>query len=278
MSRSAILYFNEEKAAQKMNLIDIAKEAALEAGELLKEGFGTHFQIEHKDGIQNLVTEYDLSSQNLIIKKIKSRFPSHQFLAEEDGLKAPPSDQILWIIDPLDGTVNYAHNIPFFAISIAAARGKEILASVVYSPMMNELYAAEKGSGAYLKGKRLSVSSAHTFERAMLGTGFPYDVDQNPLHCIERFAQIALLGAPIRRLGVASLDLAYLASGRFDAFWEVGLQPWDMAGGKLLIEEAGGKVTLYDGRPHPIYEYLPLLASNGHLHEIMVSYLKGDLK
>lgn len=261
-----------------MDLIQIAKEAALEAGALLKEGNKTSFHVETKDGKQNLVTEYDIASQKLIINKIKGRFPQHRFLAEEEGVSDAPSDQILWIIDPLDGTVNFAHHIPFFAVSIAAARGKEILAAAVYHPHLDELFAAEKGSGAFLNGRRIHVSKHKNFEEAMLSTGFPYDVDKNPLGCIDRFAKMAVLGSPIRRIGVASLDLSYVAAGRFDVFWEVGLHPWDMAAGKLLIEEAGGKVSLYDGANHPIYSYLPLLATNGLLHERMVSYLKEDLK
>ncbi len=261
-----------------MDLIKVAKEAALAAGALLKEGFGTAYHVDTKAGQQNLVTEYDILSQKLIIDTIKGHFPHHHFLAEEENVHDAPSKEVIWIIDPLDGTVNFAHNIPFFAVSIAAARGNEILAGAVYHPLLGELYLAEKGGGATLNGRRLAVTETKTFESAMFSTGFPYNVDQNPLHCIDRFSKMAVLGVPIRRIGVASLDLAYIAAGRFDVFWEVGLHPWDMAAGKLLIEEAGGKVTLYDGSEHPIYRYLPLLATNGHLHERMVSYLKEDLR
>lgn len=261
-----------------MNLIDVAKEAALEAGALLKEGFGTPYQIKTKLGDHDLVTQFDISSQKLIIEKIKGHFPSHHFLAEEEGVSDQPSDEIIWIIDPLDGTVNFAHNVPYFAVSIAAARGKELLAAAVYHPLMDELFLAEKGGGAYLNGRKLAVTETKVFEKALLATGFPYDVKKNPLHCIDRFAKMAALGVPLRRIGVASLDLSYVAAGRFDAFWEVGLQPWDMAAGKLLIEEAGGQVSLYDGSERTIYKYLPLLASNGHLHDMLVSYLKEDLK
>ncbi|MBS0629032.1 MAG: inositol monophosphatase [Verrucomicrobia bacterium] len=261
-----------------MNLIDVAKEAALEAGALLEEGFGTTYKVSTKAGQQNLVTEYDISSQKLIIDTIRGHFPHHHFLAEEEDVNDAPSKEIIWIIDPLDGTVNFAHHIPFFAVSIAAARGKELLAGAVYHPLLGELFLAEKGGGAYLNGEKIAVTKTKTFERAMLSTGFPYNIDQNPLHCIDRFSKMASLGAPIRRIGVASLDLAYIAAGRFDAFWEVGLHPWDMAAGKLLIEEAGGKVSLYDGSEHPLYSYVPLLATNGHLHEKMVSYLKEDLR
>lgn len=261
-----------------MDLINVAKEAALEAGALLKVGFTSSYEIREKAGDQNLVTEFDIASEKLIIESIRARFPDHHFLAEEENASVFSSEKITWIIDPLDGTVNFAHRIPFFAVSIAAARGQELLAGVVYNPLLGELFMAEKGGGAYLNGEKLAVSEAKGFERAMLSTGFPYNASQNPLGCTERFAKMVRLGVPIRRLGVASLDLAYVAAGRFDAFWEVGLQPWDLAAGKLLIEEAGGRVSLYDGSDHPIYQYLPIVASNGHLHERMVSYLREDLE
>lgn len=260
-----------------MNLIDLAKETALEAGELLKEGFGTTFTIESKEGKQNLVTEYDLKSQKCIIQKIKGKYPTHHFLAEEDPVKPAADNQILWIIDPLDGTVNFAHEIPMFAVSIAAVRGKEILAGVVYNPMLNELFASELGSGAYLKQRKLRVTQRNTLDTALVATGFPYDAYKNPMHCIDRFGKMVAKGIPIRRMGVASLDLSYVAAGRFDLFWEVGLHPWDMAAGKLFVEEAGGKVTLYDGTPHPLLGYVPLLASNGKLHNEMVSYLRRTI-
>lgn len=261
-----------------MDLIDVAKEAALEAGALLKEGFGTVYHIESKSGDHNLVTQYDIASQKLIIDRIKGHFPKHHFLAEEENVHDAAGEEIIWIIDPLDGTVNFAHNVPFFAVSIAAAKGRELLAGAVYNPLLGELFLAEKGGGAYLNGKKLAVTKNRSLEKVLLSTGFPYDVGQNPLHCIDRFGKMASLGIPIRRLGVASLDLSYVAAGRFDAFWEVGLQPWDMAAGKLMIDEAGGRVSHYDGSEHEIYRYQPTLASNGHLHMLMVSYLKEDLR
>lgn len=261
-----------------MNLIEVAKQAALEAGALLKKGFGTPYDIKTKQGDHDLVTQFDISSQKLIIELIRGHFPNHHFLAEEEGVTDQPSEEIIWIIDPLDGTLNFAHNVPSFAVSIAAARGKELLAGAVYHPLLGELFLAEKGGGAYLNGRKLAVTETTNLDKALLATGFPYDVKENPLHCIDRFAKMAALGVPLRRIGVASLDLAYVAAGRFDAFWEVGLQPWDMAAGKLLIEEAGGRVSLYDGSERTLYKYLPLLASNGHLHAMMVSYLKEDLR
>lgn len=254
-----------------------AMEAALNAGELLLSGFGTKHSISLKEGNQNLVTEYDISSQKLIISILKKQFPDHQFLGEEDKeVTNLNSSKIVWIIDPLDGTVNFARSIPVFSVSIAAALGTEILTGVVYYPSMNELFIAEKNQGAYLNGERISVSQRKSFDQAFMATGFPYDVDQDPLHCVERFAFMAKKGIPIRRLGSAAIDLSYVAAGRFDAFWEVGLHSWDLAAGKLLIEEAGGKVSHYDGTKHKIYGYHPVLATNGVLHQKMIEIFKKD--
>ncbi|HSX04092.1 MAG TPA: inositol monophosphatase family protein [Rhabdochlamydiaceae bacterium] len=255
-----------------------AVEAALKAGELLLSGFGTDYKISSKSGNQNLVTEYDLASQNLIVSTLKKQFPDHQFLGEEDKIESKlDNSKIVWIIDPLDGTVNFARSIPIFCVSIAAALGKEILTGVVYYPSMNELFVAEKNQGAYLNGKRIAVSQRDRFDISFMATGFPYDVDKDPLKCVERFASIVKKGIPIRRLGSAAIDLSYVACGRFDTFWEVGLHPWDLAAGKLLIEEAGGKVSHYDGREHQLYGYFPTLATNGHLHQKMVDLLKQDM-
>lgn len=255
-----------------------AIQAALNAGELLVRGFGTTFNISSKEGMQNLVTEYDTAAQDLIISNLQKNFPEHQFLGEEDKKKQKMHpEKIVWIIDPLDGTVNFARSIPVFAVSIAAALGKDILCGVVYYPLMNELFIAEKNKGAYLNGKRLSVSKRKDFDESFIATGFPYDVNTNPLNCIERFASFAKMGVPLRRMGSAAIDLSYVAAGRFDAFWEVGLHPWDLAAGKLLIEEAGGKVSHYDGKEHQLYGYFNTLASNGLLHQKMVTILKQDL-
>lgn len=259
-----------------MNYTELATLAALEAGEMLAKGFGTSFPIYVKNQPQDYVTDFDRNSQKIIIDRIKQVFPHHQFLAEEGQPIEQIQDEIIWIIDPLDGTVNFARNIPFFAVSIAAVKQKEVLCGVVYNPMTHELFVAERGAGAFLNGNRIRTSSVDSLEKALIATGFPYDIVHNPLHCIERLASFLHKGIHIRRMGVASVDLAYVAMGRFDAFWEVGLQPWDMAAGKLLVEEGGGVVTLYDGSPHPILGYLPTIASNRSLHKFMVSNLKGD--
>lgn len=250
----------------------VAVQAALHAGMLLRQGFDTPFDVESKQGMQNLVTEFDKKAEKRIIGTIFDHFPKHAILAEESGEQG--KSEVTWIIDPLDGTVNFARSIPVFAVSIAAAVDHQIVCGVVYQPMTHELFVAEKGHGAYLNGKRISVSSRADMMQSIMATGFPYDVDKNPLHCIEKFAQLQAQGIPIRRLGSAAIDMAYLAAGRFDAFWEVGLHPWDMAAGKLLVEEAGGKVTHWDGSPHQIYGYHTILASNGLLHPQMIKHLR----
>jgi len=252
----------------------VAIQAALKAGTLLKKGFGTSFEINQKEGKQNLVTEYDHASEECIISFIKSHFPDHSFLAEESGSSFAKDGNVLWIIDPLDGTVNFARGLPAFAISIAASIKQNVVSGVIYQPLLNELFVAEKGKGAYLNGLKLQVSHVSKLEEAMLATGFPYNVHENPLHCIDQFTYVLSLGIPIRRFGSAALDLAYVAAGRFDAYWEVSLHPWDMAAGKLLVEEAGGKVTHYDSSKHEVFCHKNILATNTLLHKEMTENLK----
>jgi myo-inositol-1(or 4)-monophosphatase len=252
----------------------VAIQAALSAGTLLRQGFGTEFEIELKQGKQNLVTEYDKSSEKSIISTIFQHFPGHAILAEESGEMHKGQSPVTWIIDPLDGTVNFARHIPVFSVSIAVAIDKQIVSGVVYQPITRELFIAEIKKGAYLNGKRIYVSKITEFENTLMATGFPYDVDKNPFSCIDRFAKLQAQGIPIRRLGSAAIDLCYVAAGKFDTFWEVGLHPWDMAAGKLLVEEAGGQVTHWDGSPHKVFSYDTLLASNGLLHQKMIEQLK----
>lgn len=252
-----------------------AIEAALQAGTLLREGFGTHFAIQSKEGIHNLVTEYDHRSEKLVIDFLRSETPHAHFLAEESGLNEEKEGGLTWIIDPLDGTVNFAHKIPMFSVSLAAEREGEVVCGVVYHPLVHELFVAEKGKGAFLNGERLGVSKISTLPEAMLATGFPYNLAENPLQCIDHFVDILRVGIPIRRLGAATLDLAYTAAGRVDGFFEVSLAPWDCAAGKLLVEEAGGKVTSWDGKPFDLRSYGPILASNGRIHEKCSSILSA---
>ncbi|MBS3904621.1 MAG: inositol monophosphatase [Simkania sp.] len=244
-----------------------AIQAALEAGELLRRGFGTDFSIESKpEGRQNLVTEYDKAAEELILKKLKLAAPSSNFLAEESGASPGPKDSVLWIIDPLDGTVNFAHQLPFFSVSIAAVVDGVVVAGVVYQPMLKELFVAEKGKGSTCNGKRLQVTTNTSYDRALFSTGFPYNAEDNPLGCIDALSRALNSGFHIRRVGSAALDLSYVAAGRFDAYWEVSLQPWDMAAGLLIVQEAGGKVTNYFDQSIDVSEKSSLLATNGYFH------------
>jgi len=249
-----------------------AVEAALIAGEILKSGFRTHYKIEKKEGKHNLVTEYDLLSEKTIISYINDKFEDHSILCEEEGEFEKKSD-IKWIIDPLDGTVNFAHTIPMFAVSLAVSKKDEIITGVTYHPLNGELFVAEKDKGAFFNGEKLNISKTQKLDDAFLTTGFPYNLHENPNNCQDRFLNILKLGLPIRRIGVASLDLAYLAAGRFDIFWETGLGPWDCAAGILLIEEAGGKVTHYDGSKIILKKKNAIVASNTHLHDEFLKFL-----
>jgi myo-inositol-1(or 4)-monophosphatase len=252
----------------------IAIQCALHAGAELKKGFNSTFSISSKPGRHNLVTHYDLLSEEMILSKISKEFPDHNILAEESG-ETSKSSSVTWIIDPLDGTVNFAHNIPVFSVSIAAVENNNVLCGVVYQPMTEELFVAEKGKGAYLNGRLLKVSQTQKLSDAFLATGFPYNLEENPMGCIEHLTDVLHKGLPVRRLGSAALDLSYTAAGRFDAYWEVSLQPWDLAAGKLIVEEAGGKVSDYQGKDRNVYQASSVVASNTLLHPDILNILKA---
>ncbi len=254
----------------------VAVQAARRAGEILKKGFGTSFKISSKPGRQNLVTEYDKSSEAAIKSIILDAFPTHAILAEESG--AQGKGPVQWVVDPLDGTVNFAHNIPIFSVSIAACVDNKLVTGVVFAPLLDELFIAQAGQGAYLNDVRLHVTPTSTLDTAILATGFPYNVDENPLHCIDTFDHMTRQGIPIRRLGSAAIDLAYVAAGRFDAYWEVSLEPWDLAAGKLLVQEAGGRVSHYDGSERDLFNSKTVLASNGILHDHMIKELEKSCR
>ena len=259
------------ESLENAQFLTVAIQAALQAGALLRQGFGTTFEISFKEGHHNLVTTYDKLAEKTISEAIAKRFPSHGFLGEESGQQKDGS--ILWIVDPLDGTVNFAHNIPVFSVSIAVAIQDQIGIGVVYQPMTDELFWAERGKGAFLNGKPLRVSAEANLKQAFLATGFPYNVSQDPLNCIETFMKLTRKGMPIRRLGSAAIDLSYVAAGRFDGYWEVLLQPWDLAAGLLIVEEAGGQVTRYDGTFCKPLEAGPVVATNRHLHSQILDLL-----
>lgn len=252
-----------------------AIEAACQAGAMLKEGFSKHFSWSYKEGDHNLVTEYDKKSEDYIVNFLHKKYPSHSFLAEESGESHTRDDAILWIIDPLDGTVNFAHKIPFFCVSIAAADSLgQLMCGVVFNPILNELFVAEKDLGAFLNHQPIHVTTTSALRQGILTTGFPYNVRENPLSCIEHFSSFAKMGLPIRRLGSAALDLAYTACGRFDGFFEVSLQPWDFSAGALLVKEAKGLVTTYDNHPLNVKKASSVVASNGRVHSEMLQVLQ----
>jgi myo-inositol-1(or 4)-monophosphatase len=256
-------------------LLNFAIQTAREAGQLLAERLGSILKVHNKGEIE-LLTESDLASERLIIDRIKTFHPRHAILAEESGETetgnlAESKGEWKWIIDPLDGTTNYAHGYPCFCVSIALEHNGVLELGVIYDPMRDEMFTAERGQGAALNGRRISVSEIDNLNRALLCTGFPYDVRERS-EFTRHFASFIMNAQAVRRDGAAAIDLAYVACGRFDGFWEEGLKPWDLAAGVLMIEEAGGKVTNYDGSPFSVYQP-PILASNGLVHEQMMRVL-----
>lgn len=253
-------------------MLNFAIETAREAGHILLEKFGRKIGISKKGDI-NLVTEADLAAEAAIIERIKTHYPRHSILAEESGeaLTVGDGGAWKWIIDPLDGTTNFAHGYPCFCVNIALELNGEIVVGVTYDPTRNELFAAEKGHGASLNGKPIHVSPETKLGDSLIVTGFPYDFKHKTAY--ERhLTEFLLHSRGVRRDGSAAIDMAYVACGRFDGFWEEGLHAWDVAAGKLLIEEAGGRITYYDGSEFSIYQP-PICASNGAIHEQMLGVL-----
>jgi myo-inositol-1(or 4)-monophosphatase len=250
-------------------LLDAAVEMARAAGVVLREGYGRAHKPELKGRI-DLVTEYDRRSERLLLGEIARRFPGHAVLAEESGASAPGerAAPVRWLVDPLDGTTNFAHNYPFFCVSVAAEVEGVLAVGVVYDPVREELFAAAAGEGATLNGEPIRVSDIERVEDALLVTGFPYDVREHPERSLPLFEAFLMRAQGIRRDGSAALNLCYLAAGRFDGFWEGHLSPWDMAAGVLIVREAGGRVTDYAGEPFRL-DRRQILASNSRLHEEM---------
>jgi myo-inositol-1(or 4)-monophosphatase len=252
-------------------MLNFAIQTARDAGRVLAARFGRSIQIKNKGDI-DLVTEADIAAERVIIDRIQSYYPSHMILAEESGetVRVGGSSEWKWVVDPLDGTTNFAHGYPCFCVSIALEHAGVIELGVIYDPGRDELFAAERGQGATLNDRTIQVSETYDLNRALF-TGFPYDARerQDFEHHLHQFIMHA---QGVRRDGSAALDLAYVASGRFDGFWEVGLHPWDVAAGVLLIEEAGGRVSRYDGSAFDIYTP-PIVASNGLIHDAMMRVL-----
>ncbi|HEY5573111.1 MAG TPA: inositol monophosphatase family protein [Anaerolineales bacterium] len=260
--------------------LSIVEAMARAAGEILRDGFqlrpgfNESFRVEHK-GVIDLVTDLDYRAETLLLNEIKERFPSHGAVAEETGgLEGSGSRR--WYIDPLDGTVNFAHGVPIFSISVAYAEDGDLKLGTVYDPIQEECFTAERGRGAWLNGEPIRVSRTGNLDDSLLVTGFPYDIRTNPENNLDNFARFSLLTQGVRRLGSAALDLCYVAAGRFDGFWEMRLNAWDVAAGGLIAEEAGARVTDLRGKPDFLSPPQSILAANLQLHPLMLEVLQRD--
>lgn len=253
------------------DFLEIAKQAALASGEIQMQHYRREKQIEFKGEI-NLVTQVDKMCERQIVSMLQGAFPEHDILAEE-GTGTRKDSPYKWVIDPLDGTTNYAHGYPLFCTSIGLEYKGEIVVGVVYEPNLKELFLAEKGQGATCNGERIRVSKTSKLDEALLATGFAYNVKQVKNNNLDHFSNFILNARAVRRDGVAAADLCYLAMGRFDGFWELELQPWDLAAGFLMVEEAGGIVTDFRYKPFNIY-MKEVLASNSLIHKEMIRILK----
>jgi len=245
---------------------------ALKAGKLLKEGFNKRLSITYKGRI-NPVTDVDLACERLITRAISRKYPGHAVLGEE-GSDSRGTSEFVWVIDPLDGTVNYAHGFPVYCVSIGLEYRQEIIAGVVYDPERDELFWSGTGLPAYLNKKRISVTKERRLERALLATGFAYDIGSSRKNNLGYFARMAKRAQGIRRPGSAAIDLCWLAAGRIDGFWELKLHPWDTAAASLIVRQAGGMTTRVDGSTYTIFDP-DLLASNGYIHRSMMATLAG---
>jgi myo-inositol-1(or 4)-monophosphatase len=244
---------------------------ARQAGEILRLGYEQEHQVDYKGAI-DLVTEVDHQSEEILLAEIQRLFPGHQIVSEEIGL-VPGRLGDQWYVDPLDGTVNYAHGVPFFSVSIAYAHNGIVGLGVVYDPMRDELFAAERGRGARLNGRSLQVSKVTELQRSLLVTGFPYDTWSTPRNNLEYYGRFAKLTQGVRRLGSAALDLSYVAAGRLDGYWELSLKPWDVAAGGLVASEAGATVTNLEGQTDYVTPPCSLLAAPPSLHTRMKAVL-----
>jgi myo-inositol-1(or 4)-monophosphatase len=253
----------------KQTLMEATRAGAAE----ITRFFNKDFTVSNKEGVNNLVTEADHAAEKAIMAVIKNHFPEHQILAEETGEIIQDSNY-KWIIDPIDGTVNFAHGIPLNCVSIGIEKDNNIVLAAVYNPHMNEFFFAEKGQGAFLNDKPIQVSAQTAAVNACLVTGFPYTYINMPNGPLEIFDRFIRKGVPVRRLGSAAIDLCWVAAGRFDGFYEHKLEPWDSAAGYLIVEEAGGKVTDFDGNLFSVYQHR-ILATNGKIHEEMLQVINN---
>jgi len=257
-----------------MNVDKYLKEAegiAKKAGKMLRENINTSAEIFFK-GAVDLVTDFDNRAQRMIFDHLSACFPDHDFIGEE-GLSKNRGEEFLWIIDPLDGTTNYAHGFPIFCVSIALEWKEEIVLGVVCDPMRREMFSAVKEEGAFLNGKKIQVSSIGDLDKSLVATGFPYDLRESKVNNIDHFNNFVVRVQAIRRCGSAAMDLCYVACGRFDGFWELKLKPWDVAAGALIVKEAGGKISDFKNGEFSIFSN-EILATNGLIYTQMVEVLQ----
>ena len=250
------------------DLVSLGKQS----GEILRNSFGQILQVDHK-GVIDLVSEADRRSEQFLLSTIRQHFPADTIVAEESGELAGTGDYT-WYIDPLDGTVNYVHGLPIYSISIAYAQRGELRLGVVYDPMRDECFSAELGQGAWLNGQPIHPTPTSDLDHALLVTGFPYDIRTNPDNNLDHYAHFALRTQGVRRLGSAALDLCYVACGRFDGFWELRLNAWDVAAGVLIARQAGARVTNIAGGSDFMSSPQSILAANPHLHPLMLVELR----
>lgn len=255
-------------------LEQIARKAALEAAKVQLRYFQKSFEIHHK-GAVDLLTTADIESQKKIVGIISKAFPDHAILAEEDKMGHDRSlEGPIWVIDPLDGTTNFAHGFPLFAVSIAFRNKNRTEMGLIYIPVLKEMFIAHRGEGAFLNRKKIAVSKAEELSLSLLSTGFPYDRRTSKNNNLDLFCSFELASQCVRRAGAATIDLAFVACGRFDGFWEPKLSPWDVAAGSLIVEEAGGRVTNYKGDPFKDLWCGEIVASNGKIHSSMVDIIR----
>jgi myo-inositol-1(or 4)-monophosphatase len=250
----------------------VAHALVAQAGQLLHQGYHQRKDIVLKGEIDP-VTQFDRQSEALLVGGIREAFPADAILAEEGG--GLTGSRWAWFIDPLDGTVNFSHGIPIFAVSIGLCHENDPMLGLVFDPMRQELFQATRGGGAWLNQQPIGVSATADLLGSLLVTGFAYDVHTNPDNNFSQFATLHRRAQGVRRLGAAAIDLAYVAAGRFDGYWELQIEPWDVTAGALIVREAGGRVTTVDGAVKPDCELRSLLATNGHIHEAMLTVLEG---
>ncbi|MBU0561220.1 MAG: inositol monophosphatase [Bacteroidetes bacterium] len=255
-------------------MIRTLEEAAIIAGNIIRDGFRKQFSIEFKTNKMNLVTEIDKKAESAIINYVQKNFPSHGIIAEESGSTGAKSKYV-WVIDPLDGTTNFAHGLPIFSVSVGLMKSGKTICGVIYDVMRDAMYSAEVGSGAFMNGEKIKVNENDDLEEGVIVTGFPYNIRENPDNAIEKFNRFLMNARAVRRLGSAAIDFCYVAEGVFDGFWEVHLNPWDVCAGKLIVEEAGGIVTNFKNEKTDIFSS-QMLATNGKVHNKMLEILNMD--